>query len=841
MSVSIESVSNDELATYRVGDTERVFSVAFHPNKQFVAFGCENSAVKLWNLRTKLYVSVVPHMGNVLALRFSLDGTHLCSAASGHSQGNTLCVWDCVHDVKDDQDITLRISLSDTLLGPRRVEVLHQDDITDVAFMPARSKAGTLMVASSSLDTTVRLWHFPSSKKMSRQPLRHHRAGVNAVTFSDDGHFLVSGSQDGDIVFCRLVMPELSGDDHLQVRVKKVPKMVLEEDRDGNMVLVEVKEHIELASHTEFMMVFRFNCQEPVLDVRFFPGFDFVTLVGANIKDNGPDRQYQLAVGTGTSICLFKLHDTFLPTYEESDVVDYLIDTAEQDVRRTRFTDDSEITFPARKINFAQVTLQMRKFLGFPVRSLVCSAISNKAATAETADQTDDKSFANDSSTLMAGFLKTKTEKMILGKRLWKKYWYLVDVNQGQLLWYKNEHMAGAPKGFQRLDAIRSVRPVKPKPGSLPRPRFKIKVIGGEDLILETEHRPLMDQWMTALEDGREMLRPKAMIMCAAVGDEVRAFTIQASALQARKPTRQQMRAETIVPEVFQVAQTVIGKHDDKVITVAIPCENVQRKFVSSGVISAGEFLTASASADQSMRLFRWSLMPQAAGSDSESEDETSPDPDGRHLAPAVEGNYDFSRSKMLFTPIAGNIHKSWMKLERPLTQHQLTARTVIDYDRPLRFFDLPDEVVPEHLLRGGKNLTNLKMLRIARDREMEPSSEEECNMKDKEEEDEEDENTVMEMLSRRLLGGARLKYRATQTAIAAQAVPRDKLETMAEKLMERAVTAVVIDDEARAAEEPDPKIFGQLATFSRMAIRKEIQKRVAERDSCTAGDCTVI
>lgn len=181
------SGERDYLADLGVGDTERVFSVAFHPTKQYLAIGCENSSIKLWNIRTKLYMSIVTQPGRIQALRFSHDGTFLCSAASGHSEGNTLALWACVHDVKNDEEMSLRLYMYDTQLAPGRMEVLHQGDINSIAFAPNRGKQGPVLVASGSSDTTVRLWHYPQNFRMSRQTLRNHSNAVTAVDFTSDG------------------------------------------------------------------------------------------------------------------------------------------------------------------------------------------------------------------------------------------------------------------------------------------------------------------------------------------------------------------------------------------------------------------------------------------------------------------------------------------------------------------------------------------------------------------------------------------------------------------------------------------------------------------------------
>lgn len=63
--------SQDVCSALGLGDTQRVLSVDIHPTKGFIAFGCEDSSVRLWNLRTKLFVNIAtqPGTGNALHCR----------------------------------------------------------------------------------------------------------------------------------------------------------------------------------------------------------------------------------------------------------------------------------------------------------------------------------------------------------------------------------------------------------------------------------------------------------------------------------------------------------------------------------------------------------------------------------------------------------------------------------------------------------------------------------------------------------------------------------------------------------------------------------------------------
>ena len=69
----------------------------------------------------------------------------------------------------------------------------HTDGVTSVAFSP-----DSKLLASASLDHTVRLWN-PATEKPIGQPLSGHTGHVQSVAFSPDGKILASGGEDGTI------------------------------------------------------------------------------------------------------------------------------------------------------------------------------------------------------------------------------------------------------------------------------------------------------------------------------------------------------------------------------------------------------------------------------------------------------------------------------------------------------------------------------------------------------------------------------------------------------------------------------------------------------------------
>lgn len=78
--------------------SERVLSVSFHPSLPLVALGCETSRIKVYNLKARVYVALVPHIGRVRAVEWSPCGSFLASAASAppsasSTESYTINIW----------------------------------------------------------------------------------------------------------------------------------------------------------------------------------------------------------------------------------------------------------------------------------------------------------------------------------------------------------------------------------------------------------------------------------------------------------------------------------------------------------------------------------------------------------------------------------------------------------------------------------------------------------------------------------------------------------------------------------------------------------------------------
>ena len=66
------------------GLTGKVWSVAYSPDGHWLAAGCEDDVLRVWDTETwELVASLAGHQGPIVYVSFSLDGKHIC-ASGGH-------------------------------------------------------------------------------------------------------------------------------------------------------------------------------------------------------------------------------------------------------------------------------------------------------------------------------------------------------------------------------------------------------------------------------------------------------------------------------------------------------------------------------------------------------------------------------------------------------------------------------------------------------------------------------------------------------------------------------------------------------------------------------------
>jgi WD40 repeat protein len=235
------------------GESGAIFSLAFSPDLQWVAWGDVGSQIYLENLRQKNQSPVLlrRHEARVEALAFSPDGRTLASS----DENGVVILWDIVSGQPIDQPLE----------G-------GSNSVASLAFSP---NGKMLATGGGFYDKTVRLWDLQQTNK-TPNVLYSHDGYISALAFSPDGEFLASASHDRMIKLLSLNDPKsepvlLRGHEHgvLSLAFSRSGELLASGSLDRTVRIWQVKRpgfpSTVLRGHNEGITAVAFDPKDSIL------------------------------------------------------------------------------------------------------------------------------------------------------------------------------------------------------------------------------------------------------------------------------------------------------------------------------------------------------------------------------------------------------------------------------------------------------------------------------------------------------------------------------------------------------------------------------------------------
>jgi hypothetical protein len=196
-------------ATLR-GHTDRVNSVAYSPDGQWIVTASLDGTARVWDVQSKQQKMVLQgHTGWVTSAAYSPDGRWIVTAGedgtarvwdagSGQQmlelQGHTAWVYSAAYSPDGQWIVTASLDgtarVWDAGSGRQKMVLQHAASVTSAAYSPD----GRWIVTAGG-DRTARVWDAGSGQQ--KMELKGHRGIVRSAAYSPDGRWIVTAGEDG--------------------------------------------------------------------------------------------------------------------------------------------------------------------------------------------------------------------------------------------------------------------------------------------------------------------------------------------------------------------------------------------------------------------------------------------------------------------------------------------------------------------------------------------------------------------------------------------------------------------------------------------------------------------